>query len=65
MKSQIVIRKIDLDLIMSWMRREYERMGNVISTIERNQNFHDEYVIESLKITEMAVRQIKKFINET
>lgn len=55
--------KIYLELVISWLRTEIERLSGVLATIERTQNYHEDYIFESIKSTEVAIRQIRKFID--
>ena len=51
------------DLVVSWLRSEIATLNNVLDTIIRNDNYHDEYIHESMKKAEVAIRQIRKFIS--
>ena len=57
------LQRIYIELIISWLRSEIEKLNNVLVTIEKTQDYHDEYVCETLKSVSVAIRQINKFID--
>ena len=54
---------VSMDLVVSWMRSEIATLNNVLDTIVKNNNYNDVYVKETLKEVEIALRQMRKFIN--
>jgi len=56
-------QRIYIDLVVSWLRSEIARLNNTLETIERTQDYNDEYVKESIKIATIEMRRIRKFIN--
>ncbi|MDP8266785.1 MAG: hypothetical protein P9M07_07585 [Candidatus Aceula meridiana] len=52
-----------MDLVVSWLRSEIATLNNVLDTIVKNDSYSDEYVRESMKEAEVALKQIRKFIN--
>ncbi len=54
--------KIYLDLIVSQLRSELKKLSNVLGTIERTGNYHDDYVSQTLKTAITELRRIKEFI---
>ena len=52
----------DLELVSKWIRSEIIRLKEILNTIEKNNNYHDAYVQESMKKSELDIRQIRKFI---
>lgn len=57
-------QKINTDLVASWLRSEASKLNNVLGNIERTHIYQDEYTIETLKSVEIAMKQIRKFIDE-
>jgi hypothetical protein len=54
-------QRIYLDLVVSWLRSEIARLTHVLKTIEDTSDYHDEFVHESIKDVEVALRRIRKF----
>ena len=52
----------DLELVTRWIRSEIIRLEEILNIIEKNNNYHDVYVQESMKKSELDIRQIRKFI---
>lgn len=63
MKWLTKTHSINMDLVVSWLRSESATLNNVLNTIQENDSYDDEYVKESIKKVEIALRQISRFIN--
>ena len=55
-------QRIYLDLLTSWLRSEIARLTHVLKTIEDTGDYHDEFIQESIKATEIGLRRIRKFV---
>lgn len=58
-----VLGRSRIDLVASWLRSEIAKLTHVLTTIEEAHDYHDEYIHESLKTTEIGIRRIRKFID--
>ena len=63
MKWLTKTHSINMDLVVSWLRSESATLNNVLNTIQEKDSYDDEYVKESIKKVEIALRQISRFIN--
>ncbi|HNV24581.1 MAG TPA: hypothetical protein PLH56_04125 [Candidatus Omnitrophota bacterium] len=52
----------DVELVSKWIKSEIIRLEEIFNTIERINNYHDEYIQESIRKSELAIRQIRRFI---
>lgn len=55
-------QKIYLDLVVSWLRSEIAKLTHVLQTIEDTSDYHDEFIHESIKASEIGLRRVRKFI---
>ncbi len=55
-------QKIYLELIVSWLRSEIAKLTHILETIEQTDDYHSEFVNESLKSAEVELRRLRKFI---
>ena len=55
----------DLELVSKWIKSEIVRLEEIFNTIEKTHNYYDDYVQESIKKSELDIRQIRKFIEST
>lgn len=55
-------KKLYLDMVVSWLRSEIAKLSHVLMTIEDAQNYHNDFLIETIKTTETELRRIRKFI---
>lgn len=57
-------QKINLDLVLGWLRTETDKLNNVLNAIENEQSYNDDYIYDSIKSAEVALRQMRKFIDD-
>lgn len=55
---------IHIEFIESWLRSEIDRLNKVLMTIDHSRDYRDSYIRESLRSSEMALREMRRFINE-
>ena len=54
-------QKIYTDLVASWLHSEIARLTHVLKMIEDTGDYHDEFMHESIKASEVGLRRIRKF----
>ena len=52
-----------LDLVASYLRSQIVMLHNVLETIERNHNYEDDYIYESIRAVEQELRRLRRFVN--
>lgn len=52
-----------LDLVASHLRSQIVMLNNVLETIERNHNYEDDYISESIRTVEQGLRRLRRFVN--
>jgi len=55
-------QRIYLELVVSWLRSEVAQLTHALERMEQTDNYHDEFVCESIKTAETGIRRIRKFI---
>jgi len=51
-----------LDLVAGHLRSQIVAMHNILETIERTDQYEDEYIINAMKNVETETRRLRKFI---
>lgn len=52
-----------MDLVTSHLRRQITDLNSVLDTVERTNNYQDDFVQESIKTVERELHRLRKFIH--
>ena len=55
-------QRIYQDLVANWLRSEIARLTHALKVIEGTDDYHDEFIHESIKAAEIGLRRIRKFV---
>ena len=56
--------RFSLDVTVSCLRLEMDKLARVIKTIEQARDYDEEYICESIKSIEIGLRSVRKSIKE-